>query len=39
MDFAGPVEGKMYLIAVDAFSKWPEVVIMVPPPLLKQLMH
>ena len=28
MDFAGPLEGKMYLIAVDAFSKWPEVVIM-----------
>ena len=26
MDFAGPVKGKMYLIVVDAHSKWPEVV-------------
>ncbi|XP_039503042.1 uncharacterized protein K02A2.6-like [Pimephales promelas] len=28
VDFAGPVEGKMLLIAVDAHSKWPEVVVM-----------
>ena len=28
VDFAGPLEGKMYLTAMDAFSKWPEVVIM-----------
>ena len=28
LDFAGPVEGKMLLIVVDAYSKWPEVVIM-----------
>ena len=28
VDFAGPFEGKMFLIAVDAFSKWPEVVEM-----------
>lgn len=27
MDFPDPLEGKMYLIAVDAFSKQPEVVI------------
>ncbi|XP_053698915.1 uncharacterized protein K02A2.6-like [Sabethes cyaneus] len=26
VDFAGPVEGEYYLIAVDSFSKWPEVV-------------
>ena len=25
IDFAGPFQGKMYLIAVDAHSKWPEV--------------
>ena len=28
IDFAGPVEGMMLLIVVDAYSKWPEVVIM-----------
>ncbi|XP_053550471.1 uncharacterized protein K02A2.6-like [Bombina bombina] len=28
VDFAGPVEGRMYLVAVDAHSKWPEVVQM-----------
>ena len=28
IDFAGPVEGKMLLIIVDAHSKWPEVFIM-----------
>ena len=28
LDFAGPFEGKMFLIAVDAFSKWPKVVEM-----------
>ena len=26
MDFVGPIKGKMYLIIVDAHSKWPEVV-------------
>ncbi|XP_055543284.1 uncharacterized protein K02A2.6-like [Wyeomyia smithii] len=26
VDFAGPVDGEYYLIAVDSFSKWPEVV-------------
>ncbi|XP_039452532.1 uncharacterized protein K02A2.6-like [Culex pipiens pallens] len=26
IDFAGPVDGWFYLILVDAFSKWPEVV-------------
>ena len=26
IDFAGPFMGKMFLIAVDAYSKWPEVV-------------
>ena len=28
MDFAGPFRGKMFLILVDAHSKWPEVVEM-----------
>jgi len=28
VDFAGPIQGKMYFIAVDAHSKWPEVVEM-----------
>ncbi|XP_038590458.1 LOW QUALITY PROTEIN: uncharacterized protein K02A2.6-like [Micropterus salmoides] len=27
IDFAGPFEGKMFLVAVDAHSKWPEVAI------------
>ena len=28
IDFAGPVEGRMFLIVVDAYSKWPEVLEM-----------
>ncbi|XP_039384821.1 uncharacterized protein K02A2.6-like, partial [Mauremys reevesii] len=28
VDFAGPLEGSMFLVAVDAHSKWPEVSIM-----------
>uniref|UniRef100_A0A452IQH5 Gypsy retrotransposon integrase-like protein 1 n=1 Tax=Gopherus agassizii TaxID=38772 RepID=A0A452IQH5_9SAUR len=28
IDFAGPLEGSMFLVAVDAHSKWPEVSIM-----------
>lgn len=28
VDFAGPYEDKMFLVAVDAHSKWPEVAIM-----------
>ena len=28
IDFAGPFQGQMFLIAVDAHSKWPEVVEM-----------
>jgi len=28
VDFAGPFKGKMFLIVIDAFSKWPEVVVM-----------
>ena len=28
VDFAGPFKGKMFLVVVDAFSKWPEVVVM-----------
>ena len=25
IDYAGPLNGKMYLVVVDAYSKWPEV--------------
>ena len=28
VDFAGPMEGSMFMIVVDAYSKWPEVVQM-----------
>ena len=28
VDFAGPFIRKMFLIVIDAFSKWPEVVVM-----------
>ena len=28
VDFAGPVRGKMLLIVVDSYSKWPEVPVM-----------
>lgn len=28
IDFAGPIEGRMLLVCVDAHSKWPEVAIM-----------
>ena len=28
MDFCGPVEGKMWLIVIDAYSKWVEVIDM-----------
>ena len=28
LDFAGPFMGKTFLIAVDAFSKWPEIIEM-----------
>ena len=28
IDFAGPVDGFYYFVVVDAFSKWPEIVIM-----------
>ena len=28
LDFAGPFQGSMFLVAVDAHSKWPEVCIM-----------
>ena len=28
VDFAGPFKGKMFLIIIDAHSKWPEVVMM-----------
>ncbi|XP_061878364.1 uncharacterized protein K02A2.6-like [Entelurus aequoreus] len=28
VDFAGPFEGHMFLVVVDAYSKWPEVQVM-----------
>ncbi|XP_059351622.1 uncharacterized protein K02A2.6-like [Daphnia carinata] len=28
IDFAGPLKGKMFLVVVDAFSKWPEIIEM-----------
>ena len=28
IDYAGPMEGMMFLVVVDAFSKWPEIVQM-----------
>lgn len=28
IDFAGPIDGLMHLIIVDAYSKWPEVITM-----------
>ena len=28
LDFAGPFQGMMFLVTVDAFSKWPHVVPM-----------
>ena len=28
IDFAGPFQGAMFLVAVDAYSKWPQVVLM-----------
>ena len=28
LDFAGPFQGSMFLVAVDAHSKWPEVFVM-----------
>ncbi|XP_051785429.1 uncharacterized protein K02A2.6-like [Erpetoichthys calabaricus] len=28
VDFAGPFEEKMFLVVVDAYSKWPEVAVM-----------
>ena len=35
IDYAGPVAGKMLLVAVDAYSKWPEVEICPAPHLAK----
>ena len=28
LDFAGPFQGAMFLVAVDAYSKWPEVIVL-----------
>lgn len=28
IDFAGPVEGKMLMVVIDAHSKWPEIFVM-----------
>ena len=37
LDFAGPINGITYLVLVDAYSKWPEVVPVVPPTTSKTL--
>jgi hypothetical protein len=37
LDFAGPINGISYLVLVDAFSKWPEIVPLVPPSTTKTL--
>ncbi|CAH8452171.1 unnamed protein product [Schistosoma rodhaini] len=39
IDFAGPVNGTTYLIVVDAFSKWPEIVPVTPPTTTQTLKH
>lgn len=26
LDFAGPFQGSMFLVAIDAHSKWPEII-------------
>ena len=26
LDFAGPFQGQMWLIAIDSYSRWPEVI-------------
>ncbi|KER22812.1 hypothetical protein T265_09181 [Opisthorchis viverrini] len=31
IDYAGPINGVTYLILIDVFSKWPEVVPVIPP--------
>ncbi|CAH8288100.1 unnamed protein product [Schistosoma rodhaini] len=31
IDFAGPLDGTIYLILVDSFSKWPEILPIAPP--------
>ena len=28
LDFAGPFQGAMFLVGIDAYSKWPEVRLM-----------
>ena len=37
LDFAGPFQGSMFLIGVDACSKWPEVRLMTSTPVSKTL--
>ena len=37
IDFAGPVNGVTYLVLVDAFSKWPEVIPITPPSTSKTI--
>ena len=42
IDFAGPYRGKMRMLVVDAYSKWPEVVMMestTAETMIKQLQH
>ena len=39
MDFAGPFMGRFYLVVVDAYSKWPEVIPMVTTPANKTIIE
>lgn len=39
IDFAGPFQGAMFLVAVDAYSKWPEVFIMQTTTVTKTIEH
>ncbi|CAH8528184.1 unnamed protein product [Schistosoma rodhaini] len=39
VDFAGPINGTTYLVVVDAFSKWPEIVPVNPPTTTQTLKH
>ncbi|KAH9581803.1 hypothetical protein MS3_00008831 [Schistosoma haematobium] len=37
VDFAGPINGTMYLVVVDALSKWPEINPIIPPTTTKTI--
>lgn len=37
LDFAGPINGVSYLVLVDAYSKWPDIVPVTPPTTFRTL--